>query len=224
MIRPLGVCCLAALLMLPLVGGCQVLGYAAAVIPGPPTKARYPGLAGQRVAVMTWAERAVTFDFNLLQSDVSMAVHNKLLQAADPKVKMEELAGTTFVDPRQTYRFQKNHPELENKSLVEIAPKVAAATGCTRLIWVELQPFSIYDPRAPVLLKGYTTATIRVAEITGGNAKLVYEEAGVNAEFPEKAPEGVPPSDSITPQYIYKGLVDEISTQVALRFMTNPSD
>jgi hypothetical protein len=34
----------------------------------------------------------------------------------------------------------------------------------------------------------------------------------------------VPPSDSMTPQYIYKGLVDEITTQVALRFMTNPSE
>ncbi|HEY7115966.1 MAG TPA: hypothetical protein VH475_05250 [Tepidisphaeraceae bacterium] len=225
MVRLLGLCCL-SLVMLPLSGGCSVLGYVAAVVPGPPTKARYAGLAGQKVAVMTWAERAVTFDFSLLQSDVSMAVHTKLQQAADPNVKTEELVGTTFVDPRQAYRFQKNHPELENKSLIEIAPKVGAALGCTRLIWVELQPFSIYDPRTPVLLKGYTTATIRVAEIApgGGGAKIVYEEAGVSAEFPKNAGEGVPPSDSMTPQYIYKGLVDEITTQVALRFMTNPSE
>ena len=222
MIRLLALCCTA--LLLPLSGGCAVLGYAAAVIPGPGTKAQYPGLKGQKVAILTWAERAVTYDFPMLQPDVSMAVHNKLVQAADPKVKTEDLVGTTFVDPRQSYRFQKNHPELENHSLAEIAPKVGAALGCTRLIWVEVQPFSIYDPRAPVLLKGVATMTIRVAEINGDQVKVVYEEAGVSVQFPKSAPEGVPPSDSITPNYIYKGLVDEMTTQVALRFFMNPAE
>ena len=211
-------------LLLPCAGGCAVLGYAAAVIPGPGTKAQYPGLAGQRVAVMTWAERAVTYDFPMLQSDVSMTVHNKLVQAADPKTKVEQLQGTTFIDPRQTYRFQKNHPELENASLTEIAPKVGAALGCTRLIWVEIQPFSIYDPRAPVLLKGIATMTIRVAEIHGDQVKIAYEEAGVTVEFPHSAPEGVPPSDRITPTYIYKGLVEELTTQVAIRFFNQPAE
>jgi hypothetical protein len=222
MIRLLAICCTA--LLLPLTGGCAILGYAAAVIPGPGTKAQYPGLKGQKVAVMTWAERAVTYDFPTLQADVSMAVHNKLVQAADPKTKMEELVGTTFIDPRQSYRFQKNHPELENHSLTEIAPKVGAGLGCSRLIWVEVQPFSIYDPRAPILLKGVATMTIRVAEIHGDQVKIAYEEAGLNVQFPKNAPEGVPPSDSITPNYIYKGLVDEMTTQVALRFFTNPAE
>ena len=191
MIRPLALFALAALL-LPSLGGCAALGYAAAVIPGPGTKAQYPGLQGQKVTVMTWAERAVTYDFPMLQSDVAMAVHNKLLEAADPNAKVEQLQGTTFVDPRQTYRFQKNHPELENRSLTEIAPKVGAALGCSRLIWVEIQPFSIYDPRAPVLLKGISTITIRVAEINGDHVKVAYEEAGIGVEFPRSAPEGVP--------------------------------
>jgi len=222
MIRLLALCCTA--LLLPLTGGCAVLGYAAAVIPGPPTKAQYPGLKGQNVAILTWAERAVTYDFPMLQADVSMAVHNKLVQAADPKVKTEDLVGTSFVDPRQSYRFQKNHPELENHSLAEIAPKVGAGLGCTRLIWVEVQPFSIYDPRAPVLLKGVATMTIRVAEINGDQVKVVYEEAGVNVQYTRSAPEGVPPSDSMTPNYIYKGLVDEMTTQVSLRFFTNPAE
>jgi hypothetical protein len=222
MIRLLALCGIA--LLLPLSGGCAVFGYAAAVIPGPAVKASYPGLKGQKVAVMSWAERAVTYDFPMLQSDVSMAVHNKLVQAADPKAKTEELQGTTFVDPRQTFRFQKNHPELENRSLAEIAPKVAAALGCSRLIWVEIQPFSIYDPRAPVLLKGIATVTIRVAEIKGDQVKIAYEEAAVGVEFPKSAPEGVPPSDRMTPNYIYKGLVDELTTKVAVRFFSNPAE
>jgi len=114
--------------------------------------------------------------------------------------------------------------EGSEHSLTEIAPKVGAGLGCTRLIWVEVQPFSIYDPRAPILLKGIATVTIRVAEIHGDQVKIAYEEAGVSVQFPKNAPEGVPPSDSITPTYIYKGLVDEMTTQVALRFFTNPAE
>ena len=69
MIRLLGMLMLAC--MLPLTGGCAVLGYAAAVIPGAGTKARYAGLAGQRVAVMTWTERAVTRD-----EEIALTWHN----------------------------------------------------------------------------------------------------------------------------------------------------
>ena len=222
MTRLLGLCGLA--LLLQFAGGCAIVGYASAIIPGAPTKARYPGLAGQKVAIMTWAERAVIYDFQTLQSDVSMAVYNKLQQASNPKLKTKNLEGTTLIDPRQAYRYQKNHPELENRSLTEIAPKVAAALGCTRVVWIEIQPFSIYDPRTPVLLKGMATVTIRVAEVNGDQVKLAYEEAGQHAEFPKSAPEGVPPSDTMTPAYIYKGLVDELTTIVALRFFENPTE
>ena len=220
MMRLFGLLFLACLM--PLTGGCAVLGYAAAVIPGAGTKARYAGLAGQRVAVMTWTERAVTYDFGALPADVSMGVENKLVQAADPKVKTEELKGTTFVDPRQVLRWQKNHPELENRSVEEVAPKAAAALGCTRVIYLEVSPFSIYDPRTPVLMKGSATTTIRVAEMgNGGAVKLGYEEAGLISEFPEKAPEGVPQTDTVTPTYVYQGLVDKVTSDVAKRFFSS---
>jgi hypothetical protein len=211
-------------LLMPMTGGCVLLGYAAAVIPGPATKARYSGLAGQRVAVVAWVDRASSFDFGSLSSDVSMGVTNKLQVAADPKLKVEELVGTTFVDPRIVYRWQKNHPELENRSASEVGAKAAAAMGCTRLVYVEVQPFSIYDPRTPILLKGDATAMIRVAEISGDTAKVGYEEAGVTVSFPKNSAEGVPPTDSVTPQYIYKGTVDKLTTEVARRFFSQESD
>jgi hypothetical protein len=222
MMRLLGL--LFVCVLMPMAGGCVVLGYAAAVIPGPGTKARYAGLAGQRVAIVAWVDRAASFDFGSLSSDVSMGVTNKLQVAADPKLKVEELTGTTLIDPRVVYRWQKNHPELENRSITEIAPKAAAALGCTRLVYVEVQPFSIYDPRTPILLKGDATATIRVAEISGDNIKVGYEEAGVSVGFPKNAGEGVPPTDSVTAQYVYKGTVDKLTTEVARRFFSQESD
>ena len=220
MIRLFGLFVLACLM--PLTGGCSVLGYAAAVLPGAGTKARYAGLAGQRVAVLAWTDRAVTYDYGALPADVSMGVDNKLMQAADPKLNVEELKGTTFVDPRQVFRWQKNHPELENRAVEEVAPKVAAALGCTRVIYLEVSPFSIYDPNTPVLLKGSAQTTIRVAEVgNGGAVKLGYEEAGVVSEFPEKAPEGVPQTDTVTPTYVYQGLVNQVTTDVAKRFFSS---
>src|SRR6476659_4652989 len=86
---------------LPLTSGCAVFGYAAAVIPSAGTKARYGGLARQRVAVIAWAERAVTYDYPALVSDTAMGTQNKIAAAANPSLKLDELKGTTFVDPRQ---------------------------------------------------------------------------------------------------------------------------
>jgi hypothetical protein len=51
-----------------------------------------------------------------------------------------------------------------------------------------------------------------------------YEEAGVTASFPKNSAEGVPPTDSVTPQYIYKGTVDKLTTEVARRFFSQESD
>jgi hypothetical protein len=203
-----------------LAGGCGALGYAAAVIPGPPMKARYPGLAGQKVAIMTWTDRAAAYDFGTLQPDVSTGIQNKLKSQAAPDQKQEELIGTTFVDARQVYRWQKNHPELESRSLPEIAPKLAAAVGATRIIYVEVSPFSTRDPRTQILLKGHAAATIRVAEVSGQSVKIAFDESNVAIDFPDHAPEGVPPTDQMNDLYIYKGLVDAVSTQVALRFFS----
>jgi hypothetical protein len=222
MYRLLGIVCLA--LLLPLTSGCAVFGYMAAVLPGPGTKARYAGLAGQRVAVLAWADRAVTYDYDSLPADVSMGTANKLAIAAKPSSGADELKGAAFIDPRQVFRWQKDHPELANRSIMEVAPKLAADLGATRVVYVEVSPFSIYDPRTPILLKGYATMTINVAEVTGIAAKIGYTESEVTVEFPLHSPEGLPPTDQITPSYIYKGLLDSMTTEVAKRFFSNPPD
>jgi len=215
--RPLWMICLSALLFL---NGCAALGYIAAVTPGPPMRARYEGLAGQKVAVLCWADRAATFDYGSLMSDVANGVQSKLKTQAEPAQKMDELKGTLFADPKQVYRWQKNHPELETRSILEIAPKLSAAVGATRVIYIELSPFSTRDAQTEVLLKGHTVATIRVAEINGSEVKMGFEEANVVVQFPEKAPEGVPATEKINDQYIYKGLVDAVSSEIALRFIS----
>jgi hypothetical protein len=206
-------------------GGCALVGYVAAVMPAAPVKARYAGLAGQKVAVLTWCDRASTYDYPMLPGDVTMLTQMKLAQAADPKTGRDEMKGTTFVEARQIVRWQKNHPELEMRSVAELAPRAATDLGCTRLVYIEVQPFSLHDPRTPLLLKGYAALTIRVAEVAGdGTAKVVYEEAGLEINFPPDASEGVPATDSMTSQYIYKGLLNRLTTEAAVRFFTISDD
>lgn len=222
--RPQRLSLLGLCLLLPLMGGCNYLAYAAAVIPGPPQAAAYPGLAGQRVAIMTWADPAAVFNYQSFGSDVrldmSMAVQNKLLAAIAADPKLEELQGTTYIDSRQIYRWGRNHPEMENRAITEVAPRLAAEMGATRVIYLELQPFMTRDPKTEILLKGYTVANVRVVEVNGTAAKVAFEDAGVVGTFPDKAPEGVPPSESVDETYVYRGLIDRVSTEVALRFFS----
>lgn len=225
--RPLRLLALAGCLLLPpLSSGCQILGYAAYVLPQAPTKARYPGLAGQKVAVITWIDRGTYEHYQWFGWDVrlelSAQVTNKIREAQVTDEKIEELKGTTFVDARTVYKWQKNHPELTMRTATEIAPQLAAATGATRVIFIEVQPFMTLDPKTQILLKGYAQATIRVAEVpaAGGTAHLGYEEAAVTANFPDNVPEGLPPTDTMDETYVYKNLVDTLSTQVAIRFFT----
>ena len=223
--RPLRRLALLAFL-LPLCGGCQLIGYAAYVMPQPPTKARYPGLAGQKVAVITWVDRGTYEHYQWFGWDVrleiSAQVTNKIREAQVSDPSIEDLKGTTFIDARTVYKWQKNHPELAMRTATEIAPQLAAATGATRVIFIEVQPFMTLDPKTQILLKGHAQAAIRVAEVpaAGGPATLGYEEADVTANFPDNVPEGLPPTDTIDESYVYKNLVDTLSTQCAIRFFT----
>jgi hypothetical protein len=141
-------------------------------------------------------------------------------QHADEKI--EELKGTTFVDAKTVYKWQKNHPEMEIRTAAEMAPSLAAATGATRVIFVEVQPFMTLDPKTQILLKGYAQAAIHVVEVTpgGGPAKSAYNEAEVTVNYPDNVSEGLPPTGSVDETQIYKHLVDALTTEVAVRFFT----
>jgi hypothetical protein len=57
-----------------------------------------------------------------------------------------------------------------------------------------------------------------VVEVAGGKAKVAYQEGGVAAQFPLKAPaEGIPNSNDLQ---IYRGLINEFTTQLAKRFIS----
>jgi hypothetical protein len=219
-----------AALLLPVSGGCNVLGYALSTVGGPgDVAARYTGLANQRVGVMTWAERSVKYYYSYMgsdvQSDISTAVTERLRSAANPKGGAEELGNVSLVEAKLIYKWQRNHPEMDNRLATEVAPELAAALPMTRLIHVELQEFATRDPNTEFLLRGHAVLNVRVVEIDPATkaSRVGYEEVGITATFPAKAPEGVPPTATFTEDHVRRGLINEVATAVAVRFFKHPS-
>lgn len=73
---------LAGLTALLTLGGCQVAGYFASAIPKS-VDAQYKGLAGQKVAVMVWADRGLRIDWPNLELDTGNGIQSYLLAKTD---------------------------------------------------------------------------------------------------------------------------------------------
>jgi len=74
--------------------------------------------------------------------------------------------------------------------IVDRLPKLHR--GCRRNgVYVELEGFSAHSSEAAMVLKGDTKATLRVVEVDGAEAKVMFQEAGIAAHFPPDRPEGV---------------------------------
>src|SRR5437588_307573 len=76
-------------------------------------------------------------------------------------------------------------PSVEMKNVTEVAPRL----GVTRLIYVEVEDFGTRAPASIELFRGSMTATLKVVEVSGDNAKVGYEENGIKAVYPPHVPE-----------------------------------
>ncbi len=213
-----------ALLVVPLVlavlamalAGCNILGAVAAkTLPPPTIRPKYTDFKGRTVATMVWADTGVEIDFPRIQVDIGTALQKKLADAAKADRKQKQLQGITFPYPAASVvRFQQEHPEIEGQPAVEVAPRL----GVERLIYIEVERFQTRADTAVELYLGTLTANVKVIEVADGKATVAFEEGGVGAQFPPKAPaEGV---QNVGDLRIYRGLVDEFTTQVAKRFVS----
>src|SRR5258706_2821065 len=100
-----------------LLTGCNVAGVFAQVLPVADTAPAYPGLKGQTVGVMVWADRGSRIDFPMLQADVARGITTKLSEISnpkDPKQKKkvpQELAGVEYLNPMAGGPFPEDPPE-----------------------------------------------------------------------------------------------------------------
>jgi len=89
-------------------------------------------------------------------------------------------------------RYQREHPEVMSMPIAEVAPRLQAQ----RVVYVELEGFR-HSSEAAMVLKGDTKATLRVVEVDGAEAKVMFQEAGIAAHFPPDRPEGVVESETV---------------------------
>jgi hypothetical protein len=204
--------------LLALSAGCNAVGVVAASIPDPPIAAAYPGLRGQSVGIMAWADRATRIDFPTIEGDLSRGLQQKLQEAADAGTK--EVKDIHWASADAIMRFQENHPEMETEPAEELATQLPVPV--TRLIYVEIVSFSLHSNESVDLSRGVMTANLKVVEVTNGVTKVAYEENDLTAVYPSDAPsEGVP---GLADSDVYQQTVDALTTELAKRFITRDAD
>ena len=210
---------LLCLLLLTGAGGCALF-VKALEAGGPPTEpAKYPGLAGQSVAIVVWAEEdGVRIDWPQLTYDAARMVQVKL-QRTQKESKPKELVLTRFpLAPDSMTRFQEDNPEWASQAMEEIAPKL----GVTRVIYIEVRGFQTRSDAAIELFHGTLTGAVSVIEVSGGKGRVAFSDDNVKVSYPKLSPEeGLP---SIGDSRIYHGLLDGFTSEVAKLFVTHGND
>ncbi len=177
---------------------------------------QYEGLKNHTAAVMIWADWRTRNEYSQIQLDLGKALTRKLDEHFQPKKegKKPEPTVVQFTNPASVVRYQREHPEVLSQPIGEVAPRLQAE----RVVFVELEDFSAHSPEAIMVLKGTAKANLRVLDVSGGVAKLAFEESGIAAHYPPDQPEGVIPSDKINVRTIYDGTIDLLAEKLAARF------
>ena len=193
--------------------GCNVIGVISRAAPSPIIKAAYTGMAGQKVGVMVWTDRAMAIDWPTLQLDLARGINGRLDLKSKEKNHPKELEGTTFVMPESVLRFQRDHPETETQSITDVAPRM----DITRLIYIEVEQFSTQPGESNDLLRGSINANLKVIEIANGHGKIAFQKEGIAIKYPEKGqPEGSP---NLNPLTVYEETIKAFSTEVVHQFV-----
>jgi hypothetical protein len=178
-------------------------------------QAVYDGLKGNPAAVMVWADWRTRTEYNQVEIDTARRLTEKLSRPRKEGKKQETTAGQ-FVNPASVVRYQREHPEVMSMPITEVAPKL----GAQRVIYIEIAELVAHSPESIMVLKGHAKATLRVLEVEGNKATVVFEESGITANFPPESPEGVIPSDKWNVRTIYDGTLDLLTEKLAVRFKT----
>jgi hypothetical protein len=171
-------------------------------------------MKGHSAAVMVWADWRTRTEYSQIQLDVGKVLTKKLEEHFKPKKEGKTAEMVQFTNPASVVRYQREHPEITSMPIAESAPRLQAS----RVVYVELEEFSAHSPEAAMVLKGSAKATLRVMEVEGAEAKLVFEEAGITAHFPPDRPEGVVESETVNVRTIYDGTIELLTEKLVARF------
>ena len=229
---------LTLLLALPLLAGCQAVSLAASKLPPKTVEPAYDDLAGRSVAVVVWADPTVDLDFPALTRQIGQRVQQNLESARDDggSGARKALDESTFPYPAESYvGYFKKNPSLSAIPADELAP----AFGAERVVYVEIDRFTVRGGTAPGLVRGAAELSLAVYEVddpvtaapeaspdqslpADRQARRAHDEGAVAVFYPENGP--VEGSNTLEPEEAYGGLVNAIAAEVARRFIPTQAD
>jgi len=202
-------------LLLLSISGCAALGLVAQAIPIT-VHARYPGLQGQTVGVLVWADRGILIDWDPIRLDLANAVQARL----EERYKAEEMKGTTFPwKPASLVRYVRDHPGTDSAPITQVAPSFHV----TRLIYIEVLQFHTRAERSLELYRGQATVSLKIIEIgADGSSKVAYNEDNLKATFPKTAPQDGEPG--LGDYKTYYGTLNMLADTIADRLTTHEEE
>lgn len=154
------VCLWAAAAALPAVaGGCDLFQAAAYVLTPDPTQtieAEYGGLAGQKVAIIVYADQEILYVAN---ADVQTAMY--VAQAFKEAQDHGDLRGMELVPVTETIRFQQRSDWYNMR-----VPQIGRHFNADRVLYIELEEYARREPGSPNLLRGRISATLKVYQVS----------------------------------------------------------
>lgn len=141
--------------------------------------AEFDKLAGSRIAIVTWTDAGVQYDYPHARLELSSYIADKLRTEM-----LSEETPTEVVSPREVEAYLQANPAVHAD-----AERVGEHFNADYVIYVEILDLHVRDPEHPQLLRGTIEASVRVVDLNAQTLReRQYELAPVSVTYPETAP------------------------------------
>ena len=157
--------------------GCNPLTifYFLFLLPAPKVDAACKALEKQKVVVMTYASRSAQFEHAGIDNDLAKGVVREL---------RDNVKGIKLVDPNEVRQWRDEHSDFE-------LADVGRAFKATRVVYIEIESFSLYEQQSTQLYRGTAKIRVQVADMDKGG-ETVWDTI-LEPQFPGHRP--IPASD-----------------------------
>lgn len=169
--------------VLTMLGGCNVFGFAGAMVDSyrrtstRTVKPETDVLQGKTFAVLVSTDRSIEEQATGVTAMLLARITDRL---SDPNSDV----GTTGVVPAaQVLQYMYDNPGWRAKSMADLAADLG---GVQRLVFVELTEFRDKEPMNPYLYDGVAAGTISVVEVDSQLADYFSFERSVLVKFPDE--------------------------------------
>ena len=186
--------------------GCNPLAaiYFLLLLPPPKLPASCHALEGQTVVVLAYASHSVEFEHPGVDKDIVKMVVRHLRDNV-PKIKI--------ADPRDVRQWRDEHLGYE---LLEVGQEFEA----TRVLYLEIENFTLYEHQSVQLFRGRCKIRLQVADVEQ-DGEIVWEEI-IEATYPGGQP--IPADSGMSSEVFRLRFSRSLARRVAIRFFDHRPD